>query len=75
MIRRKCFVPVRYQLPKGKLAVLDFEYLYMIHRVGRNLPSGSYYLIAAGQPTNCNCYNTFLITNKQMYALSTALGG
>ena len=35
MIRRKCFVPVRYQPPKSKLAGLASKYFYMIHRVGR----------------------------------------
>jgi len=27
----KCFVPVRYQLPKGKLAGLALQYFYIIH--------------------------------------------
>jgi len=35
MIGRKCYVPIRYQLPKGKSAGLALNYFYMIHRVGR----------------------------------------
>ena len=35
VVRRKWFIPVRYQLPKGKSVGLALKYFYMIHRVGR----------------------------------------
>ena len=35
MIRRKCFVPVRYQHPTGKLEGLALQYFGMVHKVGR----------------------------------------
>jgi len=41
MIGWKCFVPVRYQLPKGSVAGLALTYFYMMHRVGRRLLVGT----------------------------------
>ena len=35
MVRRKCFVPVRYQLPRGISEGLALKYFCMIHRGGR----------------------------------------
>jgi len=35
MVGRICFVPVRHQLPEGKLVGLALQSFYMIHRVGR----------------------------------------
>jgi len=34
MIGRKCFVPVRYQLAKGRLAGMALEYFSIMDRVG-----------------------------------------
>jgi len=34
IFRRKWFVPVRYQLPKGKMVGIDLQYLYVIRRFG-----------------------------------------
>jgi len=35
MIRWKCFVPVKYQLPEGKSEGLALKQFYVMDRVGR----------------------------------------
>jgi len=64
MIRRKCFVPVRYQPPKSKLAGLASKYFYMIHRVGRYESWVMSHVWIMGRVTHMNNGYKWVMTHK-----------